>query len=182
LDSDALIIINPSKPFSDTEIEHFYDYIKKGGKALILDDPRHINISTSYQILRPIGLNMEFYEIKKGKIVNEREEEIWDGEHLGIVEGGNPILFIKEDLNKKKIKSKKEMQKNYEEYKDFPILTCKRHENGIVVLFGCSYIFTNNIMGSTSTVPDEKLRKIFDLEFRILEEFLGFRDQKGGEM
>jgi len=168
--SDAIVIINPKKEFTEKEINKFLQYIEKGGKALIIDDPRNRESSTAYQLLSPLGLGIEYYEIEKGKITDRNGKEIWKAEHLGKVLGGEPLLFFipeKEGDNKDSLEAsiKKEESK-------IPILTHIKKGKGLVALLSCSYIFSDNVMGTTSTVPDSSLRNLYDLEFWIFRDLL----------
>ncbi|MEW6455660.1 MAG: hypothetical protein AB1410_02940 [Acidobacteriota bacterium] len=183
-ENDAIVIVNSSKPFSEKERNQFLSYVKKGGKALIMDDPRNIETSTAFQLLSPFGLRMEYYEIKKGKIVDKEGEEIFNGEHLGAVYGGEPLLFVVPEKERKvqnPIISKnrknsdlkiKNSNKSKEKEEKTPILTMVKKGDGVVVLLGCSYIFFNESMKTTSAIPDASLRKLYDLEFWIFKDLL----------
>lgn len=171
-ESDAVVLINPNKPFTYKEINKFKIFIENGGKALIIDDPRNRDTSTAYQIVSSFGLGIEYYETEKGKIIDKNGKEICSGQHLGKVVGGEPLLFsIPEKRNKPTENISIANKENQEE--KIPILSVLRKKKGMVVIFGCSHIFSDEVMKTTSTVPDESLRKVYNLEFWIFRDLLG---------
>lgn len=172
--NDAIVIVNPTKEFREKEIVRFLQYIEGGGNALIIDDPRNRNSSTAYQLLSPLGLGIEYYEIEKGKIVDRDGKEIWNGEHLGKVSGGGHLLFVIPEEEK----SKDKLRPNRKEENRIPVLTFLKKGRGIVVLFGCSYIFSDEVMGTTSRVPDRSLRNLYNLEFWLFRDLLELNRNK----
>jgi len=41
--------------------------------------------------------------------------------------------------------------------------------SGEVIVFGASSLFSDAFMGTTSTIPDETIRSIYDLEFYLIQ-------------
>jgi hypothetical protein len=41
--------------------------------------------------------------------------------------------------------------------------------SGKVIVFGASSLFSDAFMGTTSTIPDETIRSIYDLEFYLIQ-------------
>ncbi len=164
---DVLVLINPIKSFTPEEVEAFINYVERGGKVLLLDDPRNHTSSTSYQLLNPFDLRISFYEIPKGTLVNAAGEVIWQGEHFGEVQGGEPLLFVQPLEKRSQAKSRRESAPPKR-----PVLALAGRGRGLLAVLGCSYMFTGQVMGSTSTVPDERLRKIYELEYWIFRNIL----------
>jgi len=176
-DNDALVIVNPSMTFTEKEKNQFVNYIEKGGKVLLIDDPRRNEISTAYQLLSPFNMSIEYYEIKTGIIANKNGEEIWNGEHLGVVKGGEPLCFIKLREEKKEAtetmkKSSRKTLNEEEEKPKLPILSVTNKGKGMLAVFGCSHMFFNGIMGVSSTIPNKSLRKIYNFEYWLFRDLL----------
>jgi hypothetical protein len=93
---DAVVIINPRKPFKKKEIENFLNYIKNGGKALIIDDPFATNVSTVGQLLNPLGMFIKPIMGRNSAVFyhkNEKDSLSFMTRNGGKVEGGTAIMF-----------------------------------------------------------------------------------------
>jgi hypothetical protein len=181
-DHAALVIVNPSRPYKEKEIVKFRKWIQQGGQALILDDPRNIKTSTAHQLLSPFGLSLEYYEVDKGLILDKEGKIICDGAHLGRVQGGEPVLFIKRDDSGEISKSGAQKlaisrTKSDSDHDTLPLCARVQSGKGAVTLLGCSSIFFDEQMGVNSVVPDAKQRKIFELEFFILSDLLNMKSE-----
>lgn len=178
-DNAALVIVNPTKPFKEEEILKFKMWIEEGGRALIMDDPRRRDISTAHQLLSPFGMSLEYYEIENGIIVDKNANEIWEGEHLGVVKGGDSLCYVKpvhkKEGNDESIKeTSSEATKEREEIdkSDLAILAVTKKGKGMLVVFGCSSMFFNKVMGLVSTIPNNKLKRIYEFEYWIFRDLL----------
>jgi hypothetical protein len=103
---DAIVIINPRKPFTKDEIEKFLSYIKAGGKALIIDDPGAKDISTAKQLLDPIGISIkQLFENNTAIFYRENEADSlrFTTQNAGEVVAGKPLVFA--NLSPKKLKT-----------------------------------------------------------------------------
>lgn len=90
---DALVIANPDKSFSPEEIEYFYNYLKEGGKALILTDGHQAGIN---QLLKPVDMSvLPIMRTNTAKIYREDKEDTVtvNARNIGMVHGGEAILY-----------------------------------------------------------------------------------------
>lgn len=92
--SNGVVIINPSRDFTEQEVAEFVRYVENGGNVLLMDDPRNRS-SSAHQLLQPFNVKIVYQEIPEGNVEDEQGNLIWPGHHLGIVAGGNPVLFLK---------------------------------------------------------------------------------------
>jgi len=145
---DAVAIINPNKSFSDKEIEKIRKYIEEGGKLLVLDSIRNKD-STANQILKIFDMELS----AKTTNISLRYENSTVGNistpHLSIIGG---------DIN---------LSSNNNTY-----ISIKKLGEGKIVAMVDSYTFSDEVMGSVFTEPDDKLRAIYDVEYHIFEEIL----------
>lgn len=148
---DICVIINPVKSFAKTDISAIKNYIDKGGSILIMDSIINQE-STINELLSHFGMKVIIESKFNGtKNINNR----FIG---GIImpalkiSGGNSVLKDEEDRI---------------------MLSVYETENGgKVVVFVDSYTFSNEMMGSTFTVPDEFQQRVYDTEYYIFEEIL----------
>lgn len=153
LDSaDAVVVVNPSVQFSKQQVQSIVQYVRHGGKVLVLDDPRNISTSTAYQILSPFGLRIRFDDLGHQKVYSNSRTQICEGDHVGSVVGGTPVLHTGDGL---------------------PLLSSTQsQENGIVAVGALSALFTDENMGPVSTIPDERQSEIYELEFWLFRDLL----------
>jgi len=54
-DADAVVVINPHKPFGEQEIQRTEEFLTRGGKIFLMDDPRHTHHAIANQLLSKFG-------------------------------------------------------------------------------------------------------------------------------
>ena len=120
--------------------------MEQGGKLLVLDAPENQR-STSNSLLYPFGLSLIQGSPLSGTLTTPDRWPQVPVTSAWRIQGGNPICTIK----------------------DIPVGTQVRYGQGTVTLLGFGSRFTDANMGKSSEiVPDEKTRKIYDLEFSLI--------------
>jgi hypothetical protein len=184
--SDAVVVINPAREFTEGEITRLITYVENGGKVFLMDDPRNGQRSTAHQLLRPFNIRISFQEIVEGGVEDELGNTIWRGQHLGVVEGGQPYLFVTpvSQENERSAQTADSRTKAavgkagaLEAASRRPVMCVARRGSGVVAVLANSTMFTSGTMGATAVVPDEGRRKLFDLEFRIFRDLLKLPDE-----
>jgi len=142
---DAIVIINPDKEFKDGEIEGLKEFVKNGGKLLVMDSIRN-KLSTANQILNNFGMEITI----KSMNLSVKNDTILIGNITC------PYLTVKGG------------DTNFS-FENNSFLSVKRFGKGKVVVFVDSYTFSNGVMGGVFTEPSKKQRSVYDVEFFIFE-------------
>jgi hypothetical protein len=148
--ADMLVIVNPVKRFTIEEVDSTYAFVANGGSLLLIDSAHNKNSSVR-DLAGAFGIEVYLQEPDSSSITDAIGNEIVPALYAGYLEGGVPVLYTERGR---------------------PVLCEKQVGNGTVVVFVDSYMFSDEIMGGTGVTPDETQRKIYDLEFWILEELL----------
>lgn len=161
--ADALIIINPCKPFSGEEINALLSYVEEGGRLLVADSVLNVN-STANELLQHFGMwittESRYVSAKTGSnttnntVVNVSASV----PYLNII-GGNATV-LDENNN--------------------TILSALNIGEGVVAVFVDSYAFSDVVMGGVFTVPDGNQERVYNLEYYIFENVL-FNTATSGE-
>ena len=147
---DAIVIINPMKHFSESDIRDIKDYLKNGGKVVLIDGILNTN-STANELLN--NFNMRISRTYHREYLNNSI----DSKNVGIarpylvIYGGNRTLSDKNGFT-------------YVSFVDYG--------KGRVVAVVDSSMFSNAIMGGAFTVPDASLMRIYNTEFYIFEDIV----------
>jgi hypothetical protein len=94
--SDAVVIINPSKPFSEDEIRSTEEFLNNGGRLLLIDDPKLNKHSNANQLISKFGIHLIPSDllntpVKIFRSINDTGLIL--SSSAGEVNGGNTILF-----------------------------------------------------------------------------------------
>ncbi|QTA89411.1 amidotransferase domain-containing protein [Desulfonema magnum] len=148
-ETDVLVIINPYKNFQPDEVSGIKNYLRKGGKVLLVDGKRNKN-STANELLEPLG--MKINQKRKATLPVPYSSSIYHRQSARndalTVEGGTPLLYSSEGS---------------------PILSAARVGKGMIAVAGFSQLFVNpNMGGSYRVKPDQRLRAIYNLEFSLI--------------
>lgn len=228
--ANAVVIVNPSRPFTDGEIAAFVKYVEGGGKVLLMDDPRNKLTSTAHQLLRPLSVSITYQEIPRGVISDRDANAIWEGEHLGVVTGGEPFLYVSPVPAPNPISSPNQPTATANSRSPvavdpgrrtpnsglptpptpgaqpltpailppapgtrtptpgtlplapgtrppapiprLAVLSVVKRGKGTVAVLANSTMFYTATMGTTSAVPDARLRKLYDLEYSLFRDTL----------
>jgi hypothetical protein len=94
--SDAVVIINPSKPFSEDEIKSTEEFLNNGGRLLLIYDPKLNKHSNANQLISKFGIHLIPSDllntpVKIFRSINDTGLIL--SSSAGEVTGGNTILF-----------------------------------------------------------------------------------------
>ena len=146
-DSDLAIFTYPTGHVTETFKDRLSEYVKEGGRVLILDSPANVG-STAHGLLYPFGLSLEPVSLSTNVL---RTPDTWP-EDISVseafrVQGGDPLFQVQDE----------------------PVGAQVAVGKGTVTVIGFGSLFTDNNMGVTGdVVPDETLRRVFDLQFQLL--------------
>jgi hypothetical protein len=199
IDADAVVIINPRRHFSDEELQQFENYLKTGGKALILDDPR--GHSTANQLLAAFGLRVDPILHDSSAVFcwrNDADSLRFSGKLNGVVNGGAPVVIaeIRESAPIRPVTGPWQMQPvpfgnhlqggapsrsplaasspNFASNTLVrkPVLSTQKVGKGMIAMMSSSAVFADSEMGFSSTVPNKNMQNIYELEFWIFSKLL----------
>ena len=151
LTGDLIVFLHPNQTVTSKFREELVKYVESGGKVLILDSPANAE-STADSLLYPFGLTVNRSTNRSGTL---KAPENWPTIRIDSaceVEGGEPIMWAA----------------------NVPVAARVRHGKGTVTVIGFGSRFADAYMGVTGdVVPDDELRKVFDLQFLILKAIIG---------
>jgi len=149
---DLTIIINPIKGFTEMELNMVDDYMKQGGKVLVMDNYQNTS-SVSNQLTERYGISIERSKILPNRdlfVLSDTEQDtviIHNVEKICSVTGGEPLLASNTG--------------------DTVLTLCKKGK-GVLAVFSGSNLFTTKIMGFDGTIPTPFQKEIYELEFFII--------------
>lgn len=91
---DAIAMLYPSLPISDEFRRKLIDYVKSGGRLLVIDAGMSEVPSTANQILRPFGLSLDYNESWQGELVLKDAWPRITVDHAWDVNGGTPFASL----------------------------------------------------------------------------------------
>jgi hypothetical protein len=153
-EAQVLVVIDPFRPYEPAEIAAVERFVSGGGRLLILAEPTENSQwpSSAAELLAPFGLGMDARRPTSGEIHN------MDGESLGrlyvggVVSGGEPLLTLGGQA---------------------PVAAVAGYGDGLVVAVAFGQPFSDREMGSTSVVPDDHQRFLYEMEFWLLRGLVG---------
>jgi hypothetical protein len=147
MSGDVLVFTHPHLTVKSDFREELVNYVASGGKVLILDSPENTE-STANSLLYPFGLNVNQSTRINGQLKAPEGWPIIKIDSAFQIEGGEPIMWVE----------------------NTPVAAKVRHGKGTVTVIGFGSRFADAYMGVTGdVVPDDELRKVFDLQFTILK-------------
>lgn len=147
---DVVVIINPIKSFTDEKIKQISEYVKKGGEILIMDSILNLD-STSNELLRGFDIQIKY---------NTFNFSLHNSSNTSTDSVKKPYLSIEGKIDK------------FFDKDNETSIAINKMGDGKVVVFVDSYTFSDEILGGRFTEPDEKLKKIYELEYYIFEKIL----------
>jgi hypothetical protein len=145
LECDVVVLMNITKRFSDREYHMMRQYLESGGYLLIM----HGNGSSdrlANEFLRNFGLSVK--EPKIDSVIGLDGEPIQRQILTYQVAGGK--LQVRDTLER-------------------TVAAEKEIGEGKVLVFAAAQLFSDELMGTTSTIPDSTIKSIYDLEFWLIE-------------
>lgn len=154
---DAVVIINPVKSFESKEINAVTEFIKGGGRVLLMDSALNAD-STANELLKNFNITLT-YEASDHSLhrLNNTLGNLTIGNISApylTINGGEDVFVTENNRTS--------------------IAVLEMGKGKIIVVID-SYTFSNNVMGGTFIEPDESLRQIYNTEYYIFEELL-FKD------
>ncbi len=147
---DLLIFTHPNLTVNNEFREDLVNYVASGGKVLILDSPENTK-STANSLLYPFGMTVNHNRRLKGQLKASEDWPVIKIDSACATEGGKPLLWVE----------------------NTPIAASVRHGKGTVTVIGFGSRFADAYMGITGdVVPDDQLRAVFDLQFKILKDIV----------
>ena len=150
LTGDLVVFADPNQTVTDSYREALVNYVEQGGKALILDSPANTG-STANSLLYPFGLTVSPNMQLRGLL---KAPENWPAIQIDStceIKGGQPVATVT----------------------NIPVISRARHGKGTVTVVGFSSRFADAYMGITGdVVPDDGLRKVFDVQFAIFKDVI----------
>jgi hypothetical protein len=150
-EGDIVVVINPTKHFSNKDRMKVLEYVKQGGRLIILDGAFNKE-STANEILSLFNLQISFQTPKSSTFHDVSGHAIAATQQAAVIVGGEPVLVTE---NKE------------------PLLSVAKKGRGIVAVMADSRLFSDRMLGSTGIVPTPDQRKLYDLEFWLLAEVMG---------
>ncbi len=151
-DHDLAVFTYPTGDVTDNFREQLIEYVKEGGKVLVLDSPSNIG-STAHSLLYPFDLSLEHASVGTGVL---RTQGNWP-QNISIsetfkVQGGAPLFWIGDE----------------------PVGAQVTLGKGTVTAIGFGHRFADSNMGVTGdVVPDQTLRNVFELQFQLFRYIAG---------
>lgn len=148
LDENSFVVIfNPVKPFSYDEIQKTEEFVRNGGKLLLIDGPQN-SLSSSNLLLKGFGLSLNSKRIGRTKLFTGDNKELGVAINSGSVKGGQVQLKTSSGT---------------------PVFSTVKFGKGIVGVMSNSYIFLNPQIGGTQIKPSSIQQKIYHTEFYLFE-------------
>ncbi len=144
---DTIVLANISRPFTSRDLARIKEYVESGGSLLVLHG-NGSDDSAANQVLSMFGLAVE--DPRDGFILDLRGGTIQRFVPVYSVAGGIPLLY--DSFGRPAAAS-----------------AGVGTRSGKVIVFGASSLFSDAFMGTTSTIPDETIRSIYDLEFYLIQ-------------
>jgi len=158
---DIIVIVNPTEPFSETDVHLLTTFFKNGGRLLLMDSIRNPQ-STANELLGSFGIWIATTTVDQMLLSNESENtsQISIGNITApflTITGGDELL----------INDKNQV---YATVIDF--INTTTGDVGRLVVVVDSYSFSDALMGGMFTEPTEQQRHIYDTEFFLIRKVL----------
>ncbi|MDI6807735.1 MAG: hypothetical protein QME66_01975 [Candidatus Eisenbacteria bacterium] len=149
--ADMVVILEPTRPFGEADVEWLIRYLQEGGKVLLLDDPRNLS-STAETLLKRFGLLTTRHPARRTKLqMVGSSEQICDVNSSRTITGGDPwIVTTSGDT----------------------VAAAISVGRGKLAAMIQSSIFTQAHMGEYTANPNENQLRISRLEFWLLNKML----------
>ncbi len=149
--ADLLVITYPREVPSTEYLERLERYVSNGGKLLVIDSAENrgdnSSVSTGNALLERFGFALDEESSLAGTLTSDQLSGGVPLEKSIVVNGGEPFATVAKAT----------------------VGAWTRHGDGAVYVVGFGTRFSDLNMGVTGdTVPDEQMRKVYDLEFNLL--------------
>ncbi len=150
LSGELIVFPHPNRTVTSEFREDLVNYVASGGKVLIFDSPENTE-STANSLLYPFGLNVNRSARINGQLKAPEGWPIIKIDSVFQIEAGEPIMSVV----------------------NATVAARVRHSKGTVTVIGFGSRLADAYMGVIGdVVPDDQLRKVFDLQFMILKDII----------
>ncbi len=147
---ELIVFAYPTRTVTPDFRDAIVRYVESGGKVLVLDSPENAG-STANSLLYPFGLSLDASVALKGSVEVGDSRPAIQIESAHQVMGGRPDVLLNGS----------------------PIGATVRYGKGSVTAVGYGSLFSDSRMGVTGdVVPDEQLRSVYDLEFKLFRQII----------
>jgi hypothetical protein len=143
--SDILCIINPTKDFSDFQLQNIYFFVSNGGKLLVMDNSANTK-STANKLLQLFSMNYEKQILNQNFSHDTLKNTISSTQQCLMVRGGNYL---------------------YSNDRGYSVANYVQIGKGKVIAFSDAQLFCDASMGNTNAFPNENQLKIFKFEYDL---------------
>ncbi len=151
------VIINPAKDVPDAYVAALVEYVKNGGRLLVLDSATNYK-STANTLLLPFNMEVKHEAPPLSGLLDDTSRGL---PNIPVpaaceVRGGVPLSFIG----------------------DHRVAACTAYGDGTVTVIGFSSRFSDANMGVTGdTIPDVAMRQVYEYEFALLRAIVATDNQ-----
>ncbi len=150
LTGDLIVFTYPNLTVKDEFREKLVSYVASGGKVLILDSPENTQ-STASSLLYPFGISLDQRYRLNGQLKAPENWPVVKIDSSYQIDGGEPFVWI---ANR-------------------PIAAKVNYGKGTVTIIGFGSRFADAFMGASgNVVPNNELRQVYELQFRILKDII----------
>lgn len=154
---DAVLIARPGRTFTRSELDAVRSFVRTGGMLLILADNSRDAPDYTQAVASLFGLSYGPRVSSPTSVVNADGEYVVTARRPRTLEGGTPILMAR-------VPTLREAK---------PVMAEARYGAGRVVVFGDGRMFANAVMGHHFEVPEGERKRVYDLEYLLLEHLFG---------
>jgi hypothetical protein len=153
--SAPLVMIDPAEALDETELNGLQEYVKRGGKLLLINSPDNFS-DAPQQIAKAFDLQLTTELCPSDTLhtltLGGRFFPLRVEDRFTSVEGGEPFLLSDQgDI----------------------IGVFKAFGKGAVRVVTCGHLFRTSGMGPTTVVPDEGLKALYRIEYDLILDLLG---------
>jgi hypothetical protein len=164
---EMVVFLNADQAPDDDFVIRLVEYVSSGGKVLFVESPldsrrepegddndrdeESLVLQRSFvnRLLEPFEIRVDHHQSASGELLTPGDWPQVPVEEALMVDGGRPFAFVDK----------------------LPVGAYVRHGEGLVVVVGFGSRFVDNNMGySDQTEPDDDLRQVFDLQYRLVRE------------
>lgn len=145
---NGLVMLNPSGPIAPSELRRLRSFVESGGVLFVLDSPRNQQ-SNAAEILGVFSLSLDSEVLQNQTIANAAGQLVAAAQTVRPARGGTGLLFA---AGRK------------------PALARCRVGKGAVVFSGDAELFANSTLGMVGQVPNEALKRLYDVIFQCFRE------------
>ena len=175
---DAVVMIYPSCGVSEAFHQRLKEYVRGGGKLMVIDAGLNDVPSTANQILRPFGLLLDYRAPWKGELVKPSAKIEGDNAARPVEEVKFPPgievamrwqVFGGTGLAAVRVKREKQNPKDADVFVEPTVCAIAQYGEGLVMVVGCGNLFNDKSLGNDSwhdPKPDERAR--YDVFFALM--------------